>query len=192
MIYHWYYTANTLWIHSVRPSISTFHGECGCEVKCLSIGRHFRCMASPLPHFKYFMCYLWLIKSKAVSSQCDAKHTSSFWVLHYCNINWSLIIQFINSLFWKFSLSTQRLNDYTISRVIRVEVSLWWTFILPEVIILPGVEYWSRSDFATVGIKYVPNCSDVKKRALLVSIRDLIHRRLLEEKRNSTMSRTAK
>ena len=42
--------------------------------------------------------------------------------------------------------------EYILSCVVRREISLRWTYILPRVVILAGVEFRSWSDFATAGI----------------------------------------
>ena len=65
-----------------------------------------------------------------------------------------------NSLLGHISLCTLQLAENTLGCVIRMEVSLRWTCILPGVVILAGVEYRSCSDLVTVGITKLTHASE--------------------------------
>ena len=54
------------------------------------------------------------------------------------------------------------LIEYTLSCVIRVEVSFRWICILPKVVILAGMEYQSQSDLATVVITKPMHASETE------------------------------
>ena len=53
-------------------------------------------------------------------------------------------------------------TEYTLSCVIRVEVSFRWICILPKVVILAGMEYQSQSDLATVVITKPMHASETE------------------------------